>query len=252
MSPARRISDVGLVVVLVACAAAAAAALWTRPGLLTLVLLPLCVPLVLRIEAPRLALVLVATGVVLGPATEALCVAGGLWRYAATGGVPLVPLWIFPLWACFLPALWLVLQAIWGRPPTPRASPVTLLWALLGLLVEVSLFVRLGDRPMLALGAGLALGTAVLAAARRPTLPLVFLAGAVLGPLCEAWPASAGAFRYATPALFGLPLWLPMAYGVFSSLLWLAGESLVRLAVRSDALPHGGHGASTPGLEMTR
>lgn len=51
-------------------------------------------------------------------------------------------------------------------------------------------------------------------------------AGALLGPLCESLPISAGAWWYAAPAeVFGMPAYMILAYAIFGGLLGHASRA---------------------------
>jgi hypothetical protein len=84
-----RLFDLAIVAVLVVYAVSAIVSYWHSPYLLALLLLPAPALLVLRLGPSALAVS--AAGAVIGPLTEAACVSGGLWSYAETGGIPLIP-----------------------------------------------------------------------------------------------------------------------------------------------------------------
>ena len=73
-----------LIAALIVYASYAILLLWREPHLLALCLLPAPLALMARLgpSGPATA----AAGAVIGPLTEAACVAGGLWSYAETGG----------------------------------------------------------------------------------------------------------------------------------------------------------------------
>ncbi len=150
--------DLAIVVLLVVYAVASIVSLWRSPYLLALLLLP--APLVLVARLGRSGLALAATGAVLGPATEIACVQGGLWTYAETGGLPFVPPWLIVIWACFPTALWLIVRSLLGSIPASKRGTLPL--ALLGIAIEVVLFVTLSRSTLLVIIAGLILAAAVL------------------------------------------------------------------------------------------
>jgi len=47
----------------------------------------------------------------------------------------------------------------------------------------------------------------------------LFVLGAIVGPAAEAIAVSAGAWAYAHPSFLGIPLWLPLAWGVAVALV---------------------------------
>ncbi|HNR58994.1 MAG TPA: hypothetical protein PKJ51_11105, partial [Methanothrix sp.] len=106
--------DVAVVAILAAYCTLVLTALWGRPYIAALLLLPPPLILGMRVGQPRRAAALALTGALLGPLTEIACVAGGLWTYAETGGLPYVPPWNFPAWASFPPAIWLLVGAVLG------------------------------------------------------------------------------------------------------------------------------------------
>jgi hypothetical protein len=181
---------------------------------------------------------------VLGPFTEACSVAGGIWTYRATGGLPLIPPWIFPLWGCFAPALWILVRSTVQRAPRPQVPTASLLWLGLALAVEIIAFVQLGNSTPLALLVAVPLAALLLGFTRRREVLVMFLVGGVLGPLCESLPIAFGAWTYANPELLGMPAWLPLGYAIFGVLVGLGAEvALCRLPspgrVAQDMTPHG-------------
>jgi hypothetical protein len=123
MTRAARLLDVLLIVLLVAYTEALIFLLWRQPNLLALPLILPPVVVALRVKHPRRALVMAIVGLLLGPLTEGLCVAGGLWSYPATGGFPHLPLWIVPLWATFPSALGIVVRSVLGVEPDEHVRP---------------------------------------------------------------------------------------------------------------------------------
>ncbi|MBN1322558.1 MAG: hypothetical protein JW986_00965 [Methanotrichaceae archaeon] len=228
MTPISRSLDIALVLLLAALATVLIAWKWKEPYLLGALLVPIILPLVLRL-GPREGIMLAGAGALLGPLTEIACVGGGLWKYSETGGLFLIPPWLFSIWACFLPAMILILRGTLGRVPGGRAGDLPL--ALAGLAGEVVLFIALGRNATLALAASLCI--LAVALARGPGMETIVLmaAGGVLGPACEALPVARGAWSYIVQDFMGMPAWLPFAYAFFAFLLTKAG-----LAVSTSAL----------------
>jgi hypothetical protein len=214
--------DLAIVVLLVIYAVASIVSLWQSPYLLALLLLP--APLVLVARLGRSGLALAATGAILGPATEIACVYGGLWIYAETGGLPFVPPWLIVIWACFPTALWLIVRSLLGSIPASKRGTLPL--ALLGIAVEVVLFVALSKNTPLVIIAGLILAAAVLVIRWEKSTIILMAAGAVLGPVCEALPVAQGAWSYTMPQVLGMPIWLPLAYALFAALVSFASWSV--------------------------
>jgi len=225
MSRLARILDIALIALLVAYTGALIFLLWQQPNLLALPLILPALVIAVRVRKPRRALVMAAVGVLVGPLTEGLCVAGGLWSYPDTGGLPYVPLWIVPLWAAFPGALWIVVRSLLGVEPDETVRPRALLWALIALGLEIGIFVALGPQPVLAFAVAVPFTAALLLWVRRREALLLFATGVLIGPVCEALPNAAGAFAYALPQIFGMPSWLPLAYGIFGLLVGLAAEA---------------------------
>lgn len=217
-----RLLDLAIVIVLVAYAVASIVLFWQHPYLLALLLLPAPAVLVIRIGliGPGLAL----AGAVLGPVTEILCVAGGLWTYADTGGLPFVPPWIIVLWACFPTALWLIVRSVLGEVPSVQTAALPL--ALAGIAIEIVIFVFLGERTLLVVTAALPLAAAILLTWPKRSTLILMAAGGLLGPIVESPPIAAGAWFYAHPEILGMPAWLPLAYAMFAALVGYAAHDL--------------------------
>lgn len=226
LTASRRIGDIVVVAVLLGFSMAVIALMWARPWLLSLLLVAPPVALAVRLRDPRRALALALTGMALGPLTESLCIMGGLWSYAATGGLPLVPPWIFPLWACFPATLWLVATAVTRREPAVPWRADHAAMALAALALEIVVFVRFGHDTVLALAVASPLAAAILVASRRREIVVAFLVGGVLGPLAESPAIAAGAWSYPHAELLGMPLWLPLGYCIFASLIALVSEQV--------------------------
>jgi hypothetical protein len=212
---ATRLFDLALVAVLVVYAVSAIVSCWQRPYLLVLLLLP--APALLALRLGPSALAMAVAGAVIGPLTEMACVSGGLWSYAETGGLPLIPPWLFVIWACFPTALWLIVRSLLGEMPSSR--PGTLPLALAGIAIEIVLFLALSEKTMLVIAAALLLAAAAFRARPEKSTVILMVAGSVLGPVCEAMPVAAGAWVYSRPDLFGMPAWLPLAYALFAVLV---------------------------------
>jgi len=228
----RRSADLAIIAALVIAASAAIAVLWQHPFLLTALLLLPSLVLGWRLGDLRRALVLAAVGLALGPATEMCCVAGGIWRYVETGGLPLVPPWIFPLWTCFAAALWLIGRAVLGADPDDSTPATTLIWAVGGIGVEIVMFVTLGHNTSLALLAAVPFAVLLLLRRRRGLTALFLVAGSLIGPVCESLPIATGAWSYRLPELLGMPAWLPLGYGIFATLVAYAAEAVMAVVFR--------------------
>jgi len=214
-----------LIAALIVYASYAILLLWKEPYLLGLCLLPAPLALMARLGPSGPATVV--AGAVIGPLTEAACVAGSLWSYAETGGLPLIPPWLPVIWACFPAALWLIAKSLLGEVPSPDRGALP--FCLAGIILEIVLFLTLGHSLPLIFGAALLLGAAAVLAVpsvERSTVMVLMAAGAVLGPVCEALPVAAGAWSYAQPDVLGLPLWLPLAYALFAVLVSYGARSL--------------------------
>lgn len=214
--------DVASVAILAAYGSLVLAAFWDRPYAAALLLVPPPIILSARVSDPRRSAAMAIAGAFIGPLTEMACVYGGLWTYANTGGLPLVPPWNFPAWASFPLAVFLLARALPGTE-FPKASPRVLLIALAGVGAEIAVFVSLGSNPPLALVAGGVLAAAVIFVfPGRVTLAMMG-AGALLGPLIESLPISVGAWWYSAPAdIFGMPAYMILAYAVFGGVLGTA------------------------------
>lgn len=211
--------DVATVAVLVVYGTLVLGTLWDRPYAAAFLLLVPPVILSSRVGDPRRAAVMAIAGAVAGPLTEMACVYGGLWTYANTGGLPLVPPWNFPGWASFPLAVYLLARALPGTE-SPSSSPRVILLALAGIGVEIAVFITLGDEPPIALAGGAVLAAAVIIAFPGRTTLAMMGAGALLGPMIESLPISAGAWWYMAPAdIFGMPAYMILAYAVFGGLL---------------------------------
>ncbi|MDD3709432.1 MAG: hypothetical protein WCY97_01715 [Methanothrix sp.] len=181
----------------------------------------------LKLGDPRRAAVMGFAGAILGPLTEMACVEGGVWTYANTGGLPYVPPWNFPAWACFPLAIWLLARALLRANVPTSCSPKNLFLALVGVGVEIAIFVSFSMNPPAALGGGAILAAALILVFRERTTLVMMGAGALLGPLVESLPISAGAWWYAAPAeIFGMPSYMILAYAIFGGLVGHASQAV--------------------------
>jgi uncharacterized membrane protein YoaT (DUF817 family) len=212
---ATRLFDLAIVAVLVVYAVSAIVSCWQSPYLLVLLLLP--APALLALRLGPSALAMAVAGAVIGPLTEMACVSGGLWSYAETGGIPLIPPWLFVIWACFPTALWLIVRSLLGEVPSSR--PRTLPLALAGIAIEIVLFLALSENTLQVIVAALLLAASAFRARPEKSTVILLAAGSILGPVCEAMPVAAGAWVYARQDLFGMPAWLPLAYALFAVLV---------------------------------
>ncbi|MBN2042243.1 MAG: hypothetical protein JW754_00390 [Candidatus Aenigmarchaeota archaeon] len=55
------------------------------------------------------------------------------------------------------------------------------------------------------------------------------IAGAIIGPIAEIICVNAGAWSYAVPNIFGIPYWLPFAWGAAGLLLKRAVETYFKI-----------------------
>jgi len=212
--------DITVVAILAAYGTLVLATSWDRPYLAALLLVPPPVILCAILDDPRRAAAMGFTGAILGPLTEMACVKEGLWTYANTGGLPYVPPWNFPIWACFPLAIWLLARALLGTEISTTFSPRSLILALAGVGAQIAIFVSLGMNTAHALIGGAALAAALILAFQEKATVVMMGAGALLGPLCESLPICAGAWWYAAPAdIFGMPAYMILAYAIFAGLL---------------------------------
>jgi uncharacterized membrane protein YoaT (DUF817 family) len=59
-----------------------------------------------------------------------------------------------------------------------------------------------------------------------------FMIGAVIGPLGEIFCVYSGAWRYANPTFLGIPLWLPLAWGLAITLIKRIAETFVVIEMK--------------------
>jgi len=83
--------------------------------------------------------------------------------------------------------------------------------------------------PLLLTGMLIATG-AVLAASfwRRSPVIILYLIGAILGPLGEMIGVRSGAWQYSSPTFLGIPLWLPFAWGAMTLLLRAVSDTIAK------------------------
>jgi hypothetical protein len=219
--------DVAAVAILAAYGTLLLSTLWDRPYLAALLLVPSPVILGFRLGDPRRAAAMGFAGAILGPLTEMACVEGGVWTYATTGGLPYIPPWNFPAWACFPLAIWLLARALLRANVPMICSPKNLFLALVGVVAEIAIFVSFGMNPPAALGGGAVLAAALILVFREKATLAMMGAGALLGPLVESLPISAGAWWYAAPAeIFGMPAYMILAYAIFGGLVGHASQAV--------------------------
>jgi len=214
--------DLLLIAALVVYAVFAILAFWNRPYHLFFLLLPAPAVLLSRLGWDFFAVAV--AGAVLGPITEAACVLGGLWSYSESGGLPLIPIWLLAIWACFPTALWLIVRSFEGSIPTARSGSLYL--AAAGIAIEVIIFVSLQQNLLLLVFLSLLLAVGALAIWPKRSTAILMVAGGILGPVCEALPVAAEAWNYSRADLWGMPLWLPLAYALFAVLVAEAGLAL--------------------------
>ena len=189
---------------------------WTTPYIMTLIALPFPFLLSLLYTDKKRAWRLALVGMILGPLVEIACVFGGLWTYPITGGLPGVPLWLLPGWACFPLALVAIAETLTGRPfrtPTGVLAPYLLASAI---LMQTALFVSLGHETLSGFMVAAWLTVGVVLFLRSAETAVLFVAGGVIGPLVESWPITQGTWSYHHADLLGMPGYMPWAYGLFA------------------------------------
>jgi len=180
-------------------------------------------------------LVLGVTGLVVGPLIEWAATSCGLWQYAVPS-IAGLPLWVWPMWWIYPVTVARLIVVATGQAPRP-----SLTFAVMLIVVEVPWLCALGLRqPVMALAGTLALLAVFLSRHhRRVDLVTLLICGAI-GPAAELWPVWSGAWSYESGPLFGLPIWLPVGYGVF-------GAALIHVGL---ALAHRRGAQSCPPLEQ--
>ena len=59
-----------------------------------------------------------------------------------------------------------------------------------------------------------------------------FVTGAILGPLAEIICVYFGVWQYANPSFFGIPMWLPPAWGFATMLIKQIAETFVKIGMK--------------------
>ncbi len=221
-----RITNGAIIAGLVAYFAAIVTVFFKQPELTALLVLPAPVILVFRFKERKKALILAATGLVIGPATEIICIISGLWSYATPGILPYVPLWLFPGWACFPLALTLLTEAFLGHSFEFPAHGWLIPLALLGLAIEITIFAVLGNHWLYPILAILPFLPLLWFSIRLWETPILLLLGALIGPVAECVPIAAGAWTYAIREILGIPYYMLPAYGLFAVLTINLGHGL--------------------------
>lgn len=237
MTGTRRILNLCVVLLSILYFSTTVTLVYMSPYLLSLLALPVPIIFICFMENRREAIVLALFGLAIGPLTEIACIAGGLWTYAETGGLPYIPLWLLPGWASFPVALVLITGSVLGRsfegPVGPKVFPL----ALAGLLIEIALCVALGHSSLLALAAVILYAFLIFALARRRETLVLFFAGALIGPVCESVPIAYGAWSYALPELLGISFFMLPAYGIFAVLTVYGAYGLEKQLFRHSQRP---------------
>jgi hypothetical protein len=94
--------------------------------------------------------------------------------------------------------------------------------------VQIVLFVALSEDTLQVVAAALILAVAAVLVWRESRLSSSWRQAASSGSL-RAMPVAAGAWSYARQDILGMPVWLPLAYALFSVLVAYAGLSLSRM-----------------------
>ena len=92
--------------------------------------------------------------------------------------------------------------------------------------------------PLLLTGVLIATG-AVLGASfwRRIPVIILYLSGAILGPLGETIGVRSGAWQYSSPMFLGIPLWLPFAWGAMTVLIRAVSDTITKMANHQHSSP---------------
>lgn len=168
-------------------------------------------------------LVLGATGMVVGPLIEWAATSCGLWQYAVPS-VAGLPLWVWPMWWIYPVTVARLIAAATGELPRPSLAFSATLIA-----VEVPWLCAFGLRqPEVALAGTLVLLAVFLSRYHRRVDLVTLLICGVIGPAAELWPVQMGAWGYENGPLLGLPIWLPVGYGVFGASLIHLGLALAQ------------------------
>ncbi|MGD0090543.1 MAG: hypothetical protein ABSE73_11540 [Planctomycetota bacterium] len=65
---------------------------------------------------------------------------------------------------------------------------------------------------------------------RRSPVIILYLLGAILGPLGETIGVRSGAWQYSSPTFLGIPLWLPFAWGTMTVLIRAVSDTVTKMA----------------------
>ncbi len=93
----------------------------------------------------------------------------------------------------------------WGRNPW-----IWIIWALVDGLAVAGAWIY----PVKLTGFLLIQAAVIIFGLRRKKDEVWFVAGAILGPMAEAAAVAGGAWKYATPFVLDLPIWLPVLWGL--------------------------------------
>lgn len=59
-----------------------------------------------------------------------------------------------------------------------------------------------------------------------------YVAGAIIGPISEIICIRFGVWQYANPTFLGIPMWLPLAWGLITMLIKRISETFVKIEMR--------------------
>jgi hypothetical protein len=90
-------------------------------------------------------------------------------------------------------------------------------------------------QPLVLAGALALLAAVTLLVSRRRGDLAVLVGGVLLGPVAEIVAVRHGAWAYATPDFLGVPLWLPVAWGLATLVIKRISEGLLELGRRRGA-----------------
>jgi len=216
MKISERFRDVAVVGCLMILFSGMVAVLYESPWLLFFLTLPIPFVLISRFENIQRAAKVALVGMVLGPITEIICVAAGLWTYFETGGFPYIPVWLFAGWACFPTALILLTKSVLNRSISAQSMKGITVFSVFGITLQVVLFVLFGHSSMGGLIVAGSMIIAVILLLRKKETYILLLLGAFIGPLVEAIPIVAGAWSYPIVEILSMPYYMPLAYGIFA------------------------------------
>ena len=69
-------------------------------------------------------------------------------------------------------------------------------------------------------------------------LTIIYLLAMIVGPFAELAAILRGAWVYLHPTIFGLPVWLPFAWGIVTMFIFRISEVINELLVKSDSKVH--------------